>query len=54
VLVYFTGLRVVKHDTSQHHQIGILPTIPTTRTLAGVRAGLDEVLLRGLAAVRET
>ena len=40
----WTGMRVVKHDGSQHHLVGILPTVPATRSLAGVRAGRDEVL----------
>jgi hypothetical protein len=48
----FTGMRVVKHDGSQHHLIGIRPTVEAGRTLAGIRAGRDEVLERGLEVVR--
>ena len=40
----FTGMRVLKHDGSRHHLVGIAPTVPVTRTLAGVRAGRDEEL----------
>jgi C-terminal processing protease CtpA/Prc len=49
--VPWTGMRVVKHDGSRHHLVGILPTIPATRTIAGVRQGRDELLERGLAVV---
>lgn len=42
--VSWTGMKVLKHDGSQHHGIGILPTVPVARTLNGVRAGRDELL----------
>ncbi len=45
----FTGLRVTKPDGSRHHGVGIIPTVPVSQTLAGVRAGRDEVLERGVA-----
>jgi len=48
-MVLFTGLRVRKPDGSPHHGVGIIPTIPVAPTLAGVRAGRDEVLERALA-----
>jgi C-terminal processing protease CtpA/Prc len=41
-------MKVLKHDGSQHHGIGILPTVPVSRTRAGVAAGRDEVLERAL------
>jgi hypothetical protein len=47
-------MRVVKHDGSQHHLVGIQPTIRVTRTIAGVRAGRDEFLERALAVIRGT
>jgi hypothetical protein len=50
--VSWTGMKVVKHDGSRHHGVGIQPTIPVSRTRAGVAAGRDEVLEAGLAAVR--
>jgi C-terminal processing protease CtpA/Prc len=50
----FTGLRVTKHDGSRFHLIGVLPTIPVSRTIAGVVAGRDEVLEKALAYVRAT
>lgn len=48
-LVLFTGLRVRKPDGSPHHGVGIIPTDAVEQTLAGVRAGRDEVLERGVA-----
>jgi hypothetical protein len=50
----FSGLRVTKHDGSRLHLIGIQPTIPASRTIAGVIAGRDEVLERALAYVRDS
>jgi hypothetical protein len=44
-------MKVLKHDGSRHHGIGTLPTIPVARTQAGVAAGVDEVLQRGLKAL---
>lgn len=40
----FTGMRVLKHDGTPHHGAGIQPTVPVSRTRAGVAAGKDEVL----------
>lgn len=49
----FTGLRADKPDGSQFHLIGVQPTIPVVRTLAGVKASRDEVFERALQYVRE-
>jgi C-terminal processing protease CtpA/Prc len=46
--ITWTGMKVLKHDGSQFHGIGILPTVPVSRTLVGVAAGKDEVLDRAL------
>jgi len=48
----FTGLRVTKSDGSRFHLIGVQPTIPASRTIAGMIAGRDEVLETALAYVR--
>jgi hypothetical protein len=48
----FTGRLVTKPDGSRHYLQGISPTIPATRTIAGIAAGRDEVLERALAYVR--
>ena len=44
-------MKVLKHDGSQHHGIGILPTVPVAQTLKGVREGRDEVLEKGIEVV---
>ncbi len=41
-------MKVLKHDGLQHHGLGILPTVPVSRTRAGIAAGRDEVLERAL------
>lgn len=51
-LIWWTGLKVLKPDGSRHHGVGILPTVPVTRTLAGVAARRDEVLEAGIEAAR--
>lgn len=48
----WTAMRVVNRDGSQHHLIGVRPTVPVSRTLAGIRAGRDEQLERALAIVK--
>jgi C-terminal processing protease CtpA/Prc len=50
--ISWTGMKVLKHDGSQHHGVGILPTIPVTVTRAGIAAGRDEILERGVQAVK--
>ncbi|HEY0511245.1 MAG TPA: S41 family peptidase [Thermoanaerobaculia bacterium] len=47
----FTGMDVRKKDGSPHHGVGIKPTVPVGRTLAGVIAGRDEVLEKGIEVV---
>jgi C-terminal processing protease CtpA/Prc len=49
--VMWTAMRVLKHDGSQHHGIGIQPTVRASRTIRGVRAGEDEVLAKGVELV---
>jgi uncharacterized protein (TIGR03437 family) len=50
--VGFTGMKVVHSDGSQFHGIGVRPTVPVMRTRAGVAAGKDEILERGLALLQ--
>ena len=53
-VVRFTGLRVTGHDgQTPFHLVGVKPDIPMSPTLAGVRAGRDEVLERAIAFVRQ-
>jgi hypothetical protein len=51
--IWWSGMRVRKHDGSTLHGVGIRPTVPAARTLAGIRAGRDEVLEAGLRLVME-
>lgn len=51
----FTGMRVTRHDgRSPHHLVGVTPDVAVNPTIAGLRAGRDEVLERGLAVIRES
>ena len=51
--VSFTGMRVTRHDgRSPHHLVGVQPDVALAPTLAGVRAGRDEVLERGAQLAR--
>jgi C-terminal processing protease CtpA/Prc len=49
--IFWTGMKVLRHDGSRHHGVGIRPTVPVERTIAGVAAGRDEVLEKALAIV---
>ena len=49
--VFWTGLRVLKQDHSQHHLIGIAPTVPVERTLKGVKQGKDEFLEKAIEII---
>ena len=48
----WTGMKVLKHDGSRHHGIGIQPTVPVSRTVAGVAQGRDELLEKAVEAVK--
>jgi Peptidase family S41 len=47
----WTGMKVLKHDGSQHHGVGIRPTVPAARTVKGVGEGRDELLERAVEVV---
>ena len=49
----WTGMDIRKKDGSPHHGVGIKPTVPVSRTLAGVIAGRDELLEKGIAVVSQ-
>jgi C-terminal processing protease CtpA/Prc len=51
--IIWTGMKVLKHDGSQHHLIGIKPTVPVSRTIQGVMAGKDEFLEKAIAIINE-
>jgi hypothetical protein len=44
----FTGMKVVKHNGSQHHNVGIKPDIYLTKTVQAVKEGRDEFLEKAL------
>ncbi|MBL8174010.1 MAG: hypothetical protein JNK48_05030 [Bryobacterales bacterium] len=50
--VSWTGMKVLKHDGSQHHGVGVVPTVKATRTRQGVADGRDEVLEKGVEVLR--
>ncbi len=52
--VFWTGMRVLKHDHSQHHLIGIQPTVPMKRTLKGVKEGRDEFLEKAIEIINKS
>lgn len=52
-VLQWTGLEVTQRDGSQRFGVGVQPTIPAHRTIAGVRAGRDEVLEVAIAAARK-
>ncbi|MDQ3714047.1 MAG: S41 family peptidase [Acidobacteriota bacterium] len=49
--IIWTGMRVIKHDDSPHHGIGIKPTVPVSRTIKGIREKRDEQLERAIEVV---
>jgi C-terminal processing protease CtpA/Prc len=51
--IRFTGLRVLKHDGSQHHGVGIRPNVEVHRTIAGVADGRDEILERAIQVLQQ-
>ncbi|MBV8545860.1 MAG: hypothetical protein JO088_14040 [Acidobacteria bacterium] len=50
--VIWTGMRVLKHDGSQHHGVGIQPTVRVSPTLQGITAGRDEQLDTAIRIVK--
>ena len=51
-IVSWTGMKVLKHDGSQHHGVGIAPTVPVVPTPAGIAAGRDEVLEKAVEVLQ--
>ncbi|MBD1207625.1 MAG: hypothetical protein H9535_04305 [Ignavibacteria bacterium] len=49
---WFTGLEIRHADGRQLQRIGILPNVETRPTIAGIRAGRDEVLEKGVEVLR--
>ncbi|HEY3372940.1 MAG TPA: S41 family peptidase [Prolixibacteraceae bacterium] len=51
--ISWTGMKVLKHDGSQHHGIGILPNIYVTKTIQGIKEGRDEFLDKAIEIARQ-
>jgi hypothetical protein len=51
--VFWTGLRVLKQNHSQHHLLGISPTVPIKRTLKGIKQGQDEFLEKAIEMINQ-
>lgn len=51
--ISFTGMKVLKHDGTQHHGIGILPDVYVTKTIGGVKEGRDEFLEKAIEIARQ-
>jgi hypothetical protein len=50
--VTWTGLKALKYDGSQHHGVGIKPTIFCKPTTEGIRDRRDEVLEKGIEVAK--
>ena len=50
--VVYTGMRVINHDDSQHHVLGVKPTIPMEPTVQGIRDGKDELLEKAIEILK--
>ena len=52
--VTFTGMRVTRHDgRTPFHLVGVAPDVAAAATVAGLRAGRDEVLERALVVIQD-
>ncbi|MDO5522469.1 MAG: S41 family peptidase, partial [Bacteroidia bacterium] len=51
-IITFTGMKVTKHNGSQHHGIGILPDIYLTKTIKGISEKRDEFLEKAIELAR--
>jgi hypothetical protein len=49
--IYWTGSKVLKHDGTQHHLIGVKPTYSVERTLEAVKLGKDEYIEKALQVI---
>lgn len=51
--VAWTGMKVLKHNGSQHHGIGILPNVYVTKTIQGIKEGRDEFLEKAIELAKQ-
>ena len=50
--IMWTGMKVLKHDGSQHHLIGYRPDFPVSRTIKGIKEGKDEYLEKAIEVLK--
>jgi C-terminal processing protease CtpA/Prc len=46
-------MKVLEHDGSRQHGVGIAPTVAVSPTLAGIRAGRDEQLEKAIELLQK-
>ena len=51
--IMFTGMKVLKHDETQHHLIGFIPDYPIDKSIQAVIEGKDETLEKALELARK-
>jgi C-terminal processing protease CtpA/Prc len=49
----WTPMKVLKHDGSPHHGVGIQPTVLVSPTIQGIAGGRDEQLERAIALINQ-
>ena len=49
----WTGMKVLKHDGSQHHVIGIIPDVLVEKTIKGLVEGRDEFLEKAIELAKD-
>lgn len=52
-LIRWTGMKVVKHNGSPHHGVGIIPHVRVERTLKGVKEGRDQLLEKAIKIAKQ-
>jgi len=50
--VWFTGMKVLKHDDSQLYKKGFEPHYPVKKTIQGIKEGIDEFLEKALEVAK--
>jgi len=51
--ISWTGMKVLKHNGTQHHGIGILPNVFVTKTIQGIKDGRDEFLDKAIEIAKQ-
>ncbi|MFN8671305.1 MAG: S41 family peptidase [Candidatus Sericytochromatia bacterium] len=49
--ISWTGMKVLKHDNSNFHLLGVKPTIPVEKTIKGIIEGKDEYLDKAIEVI---